>query len=383
MNTIAQDLLQLLRCAFHPAQGGFVLPAERWEAVRALAVRHNVQSLLAYAAQSMEGVPEQTAQALRRDLTLTLAQGEIQNHAAEALLAAFEAKGLDVLAVKGVRTRLRYPDPVMRSMGDLDVLCRASDTAAARAVMAELGYGKPREGRKHDLYSMPPYVEVELHRALLSPEMPWADAYSETNVWARCRLREGSRHIYEMTPADEAVFNLVHLAEHLLEGGAGIRFLADVYVYAHLETVDETAFARSVDALGLTRFYETARAIAEHWFGDGAPLTGPAAELAEQILAGGAFGTEAQSAALAVRKGRLGALARAVFPGYRSMMSMFPWLEGKAVLLPYAWALRAARAALHRRDHVGGLLSEAVRGDRAQGAALVSLYRACGLEVRE
>ena len=384
MDAVSQNLLRLLRCAFHPAQGGVVLSAGVWEAVCALAVRHHVQNLLACAARGLDGAaapPEKTAQTLRNALMLTLAQGEIQNHAAEELLAAFEAKGVDVLAVKGVRTRLRYPDPVMRSVGDLDVLCRAEDTAAARAVMAELGYGAPREGRKHDFYSMPPYVEAELHRALLSPEMPWAGYYE--NVWQRCHLRDGARHIYEMTPEDEAVFNLVHLAEHLLEGGAGIRFFADVYVYAHLEGLDRAYIARELETLGLTKLSETVSAIAERWFGDGAALSEAAAQLAELILAGGAFGTAEQSAALAARSGRLAALSRAVFPGFRSMQSMFPWLEGRPLLLPYAWALRAVRAALCRRDHVQDLISNAARGSRAQGQALAALYRACGLEVQE
>lgn len=99
--------------------------------------------------------------------------------------------------------------------------------------MRTLGYENHVEGRKHDHYSMPPYVSLEVYRDLVDGDNEFYNYYR--NIWIRCKPKSGFQYVYEMSLEDEYIFNFVHLVEHFKNGGIGLRFLVDVYVYECLD----------------------------------------------------------------------------------------------------------------------------------------------------
>jgi hypothetical protein len=180
-----------------------------------------------------------------------------------------------------------------------------------------------------------------------------------------------------MRVEDELVFNIVHLAEHFKEGGAGVRFIIDVYVYSRIK-MDREYVEQELTKLGLNEFYHHILYLANYWFADGenAELT---EKLADFIMNGGVFGDKENAAALAVEEGRVRHLVKVCFPDYDSMKSMFPWLEGKGVLLPYAWGLRGVRALRYRKGNVRTHMNSIKTGDIEKGKALRQFYTECGL----
>lgn len=286
-----------------------------------------------------------------------------------------EKNGIYNLAVKGAVTKRRYPDEVMRSMGDIDLLYKPEQHHVFKTLMLSLGYGDYKEGRKNDTYTRPPFVTVEAHRELVESGSDYSDYYK--NIWDMARPKSGMKYTFEMSVEDELVFNIAHLAEHFKEGGAGVRFIIDVYVYSLID-MDRDYVEQELKKLCLNEFYQNINALAKHWFADGesSELT---EKLAGFIMAGGVFGDSENAAALAVEEGRARHFFKVCFPDYDSMKSMYPWLEGKGALLPYAWVLRGVGAVKHRKNNVQIQMKRLKTGDTEKAKALRRFYTECGL----
>lgn len=313
-------------------------------------------------------------------LTNVLLQASIcsenQLFAVDIIQKECEKRGICTLAVKGAVTKKRYPDPILRSMSDIDILYRSQQHNAFKKAMFSLGYTDYAEGRKNDTYKMPPFISVEAHRNLLSNESCYYEYYLD--VWNRCKLKKGCEYTYEMTLEDEFIFNIVHLAEHFKHGGVGIRFIIDIYIYDNLD-FDRQYFENELRKLKLYDFYKNISALAQYWFANG-ECSELITRLSDLILSNGIFGDKENEAALYVRKGRFLFLLHTCFPKYEDMKSMFPWLNGKKYLLPYAWLLRGFNSIKYRRQNVKAQFVKMKTGDAKKGNELSAFYKECGLD---
>lgn len=302
-----------------------------------------------------------------------------QSYAVDELRSALEQNHINNLFFKGSVTKNRYNNPLLRTMGDIDVLYKSEQDKLFKSVMKSLHYSDPFEGRKNDKYVRKPFICVEAHRQLVASDSSYFDYCSR--VWERAGVLDGCMYSYIMTPEDELIFHMIHLAAHFAQGGAGIRFIIDAYVYNQLP-LDNPYLEGELEKIGLLSFYKNISVLADNWFSErgSEPTSESINSLASFILTGSTFGTRERSAALAVENGRFRYLLHACFPSYKEMVSMFPWLGGKVILLPYAWLLRAIRSLRYRRGNVQSVLAKAQKKeDSVDGAEIKRLYREWGL----
>lgn len=349
-----------------------------WESLIRLAQAHGLLQFVALFAENLpqDKRPEEKIQEFLFSILMEeTARSANQLDAVAEMQEALEQNRIYNLAVKGSVTKRRYGNDILRTMGDIDLLYKPEQHHAFKELMLLLGYGDYQEGRKNDTYFRPPFITVEAHRELVESGSDYAAYYK--NVWSMARPKDGKRYTYEMRVEDELVYNIVHLAEHFKEGGAGIRFIIDVYVYSQIE-MDQNYVECELTILRLNEFYKNLLALSNYWFGDGesSELT---EKLASFIMSGGVFGASENTAALAVEEGRAKHFFKVCFPDYDSMKSMFPWLEGKGVLLPYAWGLRGVRALRHRKGNVKAQMTWIKTGNAEKGKALREFYAECGL----
>ncbi len=349
-----------------------------WRRLLKLAKSHGLLQYIALFADNLpeEKLPDERVLSYLFDVEMQeTMRSANQLDAVAEMQEAMEQNGVYNLAVKGSVTKLRYENEILRTMGDIDLLYKPGQHHVFKTLMLSLGYGDYQEGRKNDTYTRPPFITVEAHRELVESGSAYAEYYRD--IWSMAQPKDGLRYTYEMRVEDELVFHIVHLAEHFKEGGAGVRFIIDVYVYSLIE-MDQDYVEQELTKLGLNEFYHNILALADYWFadGEGTELT---EQLADFIMDGGVFGDKANAAALAVEEGRAKHLLKVCFPDYDSMKSMFPWLEGKGVLLPYAWGLRGVRALRHRKGNVRTHMNAIKTGDAETAKALRQFYTACGL----
>jgi hypothetical protein len=379
---VEKQLLEIIKCVLNNEKCQIQIDEKDWNSIITFAKRHQVENMLFYGALLLPDqlkTNDKIIAYLKKTLMRATARNDIQLHAVEEMQEHFEECGIYNIALKGVNTKRRYPEDCMRTMGDLDILCKSSQQSKVKKAMLELGYNDYQEGRKHDHYSRLPFVSVEMHRDLVATDSDYSKYYKD--IWNRCNPKDGCVYTFEMSLVDEFVYNIIHMTEHFKEGGIGIRFIMDIYVYNHLKDLNFEYLRCELDKLGLINFYDRISLLAEKWFGKNDVLVDEITlKLEDFILKCGVYGSQKNADALAVSKsGRVSFLLKACFPNLENMQSLYPWLEKYPFLLPYSWILRGIRSLTGRKDNVKTQLRKFNEGDRDYGNQLRKFYEECGL----
>lgn len=188
-----------------------------------------------------------------------------------------------------------------------------------------------------------------------------------------------------MSKEDQYIFTMVHLAQHFKDGGVGIRFIMDIYVYTHKLELNRTYINEELKKLGLLEFAMNAEKLSMYWFSPKETVFADnekdlIEELGKFIMDNRTYGRSEHYKALALGKGgKRGYFGRVVFPELKSMETAYPWLKGRSYLLPAAWAARIIRVILFRRSNLKMGLDTIKNGDTEHGAYLRAFYKRCGL----
>lgn len=386
MKQEVQYLLEIIKYILNKSKGELRVPAKDmdWGQLIQLAKAHSILNFVYYGVDCMspEHKPDDAqCRVMEQGLISSVVRDYHQLEGAKELLDAFEEAEVYALAVKGICTKYHYPATDLRTMGDIDILYQPQQDAKVKQVMKQLGYELSMEGRKHDCYFRKPYLTVEMHRDLVETDSRYTSYYE--NIWEHVTPKENCQYVQEMSLEDEYIYTLVHLARHFQEGGIGIRFIIDVYVYNHLNDMDRQYVEAELKKLQLWEFYENLSKLAEWWFGEKIPSQEDKElldKLATYVIANGTFGTQKNVAAVSVAKhGRVRFLWKTIFPNLKNMQSMFVWLNKWPMLLPYAWVLRGVRSVKSRRSNIKSQIEKYKNGDEEYGKELQRFYETCGL----
>lgn len=352
-----------------------------WKSLAISARSSGLLPCLAYYYQSLpdEKKPSEEITAFfKKNLIKSTVVGTNQLSSVYEMQQIFEKNKIYNLVVKGAKTKTRYPDEVLRSMGDIDILYKPEQHKEFyNLMMNSLGYEDFQEGRKNDTYTKNKIIVVEAHRQLVSTESEYID-YLNT-VWERAIPCQNCKYTYEMTIEDEFIYNIIHLVEHFKQGGVGIRFIMDIWVYNNLD-MNREYLKQELENLGLFDFYVTMSQLADYWFGNG-ESTELLEKLGEFICSSGIFGNRENVSAMAIEDGsKIKTIIKVCFPSYKDMTTMFLWLKKYPFLLPIAWLIRAFRSLTKRKNNVKVQLSVIKDGDNNKGNELREFYKECGLE---
>lgn len=319
-----------------------------------------------------------------KNISAGIAADARQEKEKKILLETFEKNKIDCIPLKGCVTKEMYPMTELRTMGDLDILYKIEQTNTLRKVMKELGYEYQGEASKHDHYKKSGIV-VEMHKELL-PVDSIAYSYFE-EIWIRAKKEEGKSYIWSMTLEDHYIFSLCHLLEHFIRGGIGIRMVLDIYILSHQAGLNKEYILKQLQMMGLDKFEEKIRNLAEIWFGEDKEENKKQkenyAELAEYIIDGGTFGkaeNEKQNNTLRYRS-CFEYLIKQTFPSYKVMKSVFSWLN-TPLLLPVAWIYRFWKVLTERRKNISIQLRRTVQMEKQNSGGISQrevFFKKCGL----
>jgi hypothetical protein len=163
----------------------------------------------------------------------------------------FDEAGIEWRLLKGAATaHLIYPEPGLRTIGDLDVIVRPHDFERASSAISSLAveevfppYGPvDAQLRKARAFRLPSGVEVDVHQRIQGPLRTMTLATN--HVFQRPQtLTVGGRVV--AAPSIDVLF--LHAALHLASEGARMSTLADVIALAHRTDLDPT---QSAELLG-------------------------------------------------------------------------------------------------------------------------------------
>ena len=190
-------LLDTIKYLLHDEMGTVSIPEQEldWGWLVRFAKRHSLAHLLYYGVEQLPLAyrpSEEECRVLYQYAMQEVVRSCNQLEAMEEIFRAFEKEGLYVLAVKGVCTKQRYVKAELRSMGDIDILCRGSQQDKVRETLIGLEYKYEAEGRKHDHYHRKPYINLEMHRELVATDSEYGTYYED--VWEKAKTHEGFQY---------------------------------------------------------------------------------------------------------------------------------------------------------------------------------------------
>lgn len=282
-----------------------------------------------------------------------------------ALRGAFVEAGIPFLPIKGAVIASVYPDPQLRTMGDLDILVHAEDSEQIRNVLSPLGFQNIKWAetewdyrRNNTLFELQAelFHTGELHNRELEAFLndPWS--WAEPTASGEYRLDQSFHFLYL----------IAHIAKHLRWVGVGYRQFYDLAVLMQRsrESYDWNWIREQAERLDFLRFVEICLALNERWFGVPSPY--PTDELTDdlfenvsnKIFADGVFGfdnkenrilalTRLQDCGDQIRfSTRIKATFHYLFPPYRELATSakYSYLRGRRWLLPVAWISRILRS---------------------------------------
>lgn len=248
-----------------------------------LADRHKVLSLLydlllqdEWEEQKKESFPD-WRERLRESALKTVQQSYRLLFLTKEIVEKLEERGIPVIVLKGVGTAFWYPMPEYRKSGDVDLLFENEKAAAdAARMLAEQGYGVKEEqhANHHVACSGPEGIDVELHTMLAEPfdDKTINETMEEMReeCFRRVIRRETMGVPIPVAPDDlQAVELLLHMLQHYLRAGFGLKLLADWVVFWNGEHPEGTreSFLELTEKCGLTGFSKAVTLVCETYLG--------------------------------------------------------------------------------------------------------------------
>ncbi len=314
------------------------------KALYAFAKLHGVEAMVHHGvAQLRVEETDSVLQEWDRRADMILTQSIVQLAERDKLFSAMHDAGIPVLPVKGSWLKELYPEIDYRQMSDLDILIRPEDAKKAKSVMLQLGYFPSKEtSDHHNGYSLKPYMEVELHLSLLPDSSEHYDYYK--NIWEKA-TESDYPGVFRLSPEDEYIYYLLHLQNHVLFAGSGIRSFLDCVVYRELYPhMDMEYLMREYEALGITSFVRDVEALSDCWFRTGSIPGKELDALSQAVISAGTYGTEEQQFRNQMAKVSSVTPARywlsRLFLSKKEMEKEFPVLKKLPMLLPLMWFVR-------------------------------------------
>jgi hypothetical protein len=269
-----------------------------------------------------------------REVSLALANEKIKN-----------------IVVKGPIVKRYYPDTDLRTMGDIDLVIHKDDMPKAKKVMLQLGFEECESGSIDEWKFERNNVPVELHEDLTSEDFGTGVDYKQEMQYIFNNVKNLDEYIQELTDECHLVYLIVHIAQHLLSAGCGVRQILDIALVLKNCDIDMVEVYTTLDRLKLTDLAHTIFYLCNVWFGvkceDYVIDENLYETISEYILSGGVFGFAADREAnkqlrnSMQEKSKLKIIFKYAFPPVEEMRAYVVWFRNKpSCLLPIAWIYR-------------------------------------------
>ena len=265
---------------------------------------------------------------------------EQQHQVFEAICKAFDKAAIPYLPLKGLVIRKLYPEPWMRTAGDIDILVKKENLAKAGELLVGAGAHCVKEGSHDITYRFPTGVLLELHYRLLDDNKANGARKALNQVWNHTYAKENSSQ-YQLEDPWLYYYHLAHAAKHWQGGSCGVRPFLDLWLLNHKVEFDAKARRAVLEENNLWEFANAAEKISEVWL-SGAPCDDWTMVFEETLLACGVSGNDAVRWSIGTAgKGRkLKYFFYRVFPPHREMRLSKPILGRHPWMLPLFWVTR-------------------------------------------
>lgn len=339
--TLFMNLIKKRLCLPAPdSVCAFNLSTEEAGILMDLAQRHDVTAIIGSVLLEEDMISSEDLRLhIQEVLCQTACYYEIMNHELQWIHVILEDAQIPHVVLKGGAVRDHYPEPWMRTSGDMDILIPEDLLTRAEAALLKKGCIPDGAKRYHDIPLRTPANNLlELHFSIRE-DIPALDKTLD-RVWDYCEIIPGKQFQYRQSTEFLIFHLLAHMSYHLTHGGCGIRSFVDIFLLLQKD-YDSRILNELCRQAQLDSFLENVRQLNDIWFGDGKHT--PVTQLLEQlVISGGTFGTKStqilmeQAHSGNKRKYFLGR----IFMPYGLLKKQYPILEKWSVLFPVFQVIR-------------------------------------------
>ena len=355
-------LLQYLALSLHPSGSPIQFPPqtdEEWKRLLALADCHEILPLIEDGLEQ-DNIPEEQRRIIQLKTAKTVHKGIQLQVLNSRLTTLLEKAGIIAVTMKGSAVARFYPVPEYRKTTDLDLfIASANDVGKAVRILRDNGFAP--SGKWHANHHI---VLVSGKNEVVELHTTWAEAFKEKHLnqyLERCQ-KESAQHVhlvewqglqmYAYETAWQAFYLLIHMLQHFVGSGFGLRNLCDWVVL--WENCDEEKARRDFWEMacesGTAEFAKAITAICVRYLGlnpkkSPVPAEHPAEQdvtdaLLRDILDAGEFGYSEAERMVGMEGNSLAAYVREF---HHQMHINFPKAGRIAVFWPVLWVATLVR----------------------------------------
>ncbi len=365
---IEKYAIKLLSCVLNNKEPDLPDDSLNWAEFKLFCEKHCISNIVAYSLNKLNiDSPD--------DIKLYFDEIVYQSVAKEAIIDVeinrvcdeFENRQIKFMPLKGFVIKNFYPQPDMRSMGDVDIL--VEDNNKAVDVMISLGFNFKSSENLHDTYFKKPFINVELHSSLFDEELTKLYSYFGKG-FEKAELLADKKFTFKMTDENFYIFLIAHLAKHFKRTGTGIRSVMDIYVYLNSHSdLNFDYINNELQALNLLKFEKNIKAIAFNWFKDN--IIDDANAVESYILSSGVYGTllnlELNRFLQNENQNKFKYFIKVIFPDLAYMSARYSQLKKRKYLLPAFWIIRIFQTIFKSFGSVKYRLSSVFKSDKKSG----------------
>ncbi|MCL2088506.1 MAG: nucleotidyltransferase family protein [Oscillospiraceae bacterium] len=349
-----------------------------FDRLRSLAEEHALSAMLYVGLKEIYGdLNTDCYKKIENSFYSTLLKGTAQDKALSMICDRFSECKIRHLPLKGRAIKQLYPDPDLRTMGDIDILIDQDNRSKADGIMQSLGY-TPGERSKICYDYSKDIIHVEIHTQM--SDISVLKNKHIDNIWENAVKTQ--QYTYTLGHDAQLFFAIYHIAKHITLTGCGLRMVLDIAVMAdrYRDSLNRAEFADRLRETGLLTFACYIFGIIYDWFSVPSPieertLDNHAADMLQKIiLRHGTFGMNNSGYEIAVlRRGasknesggssfwrNIKSVWKNVFRDPESMRINFPILERHGWLLPLYWVIRVIK----KRKNAKRILKMAIKDDK-------------------
>ena len=220
-------------------------------------------TLMAFHNSDIEIINSDKCEFIRKKLSQTLSTNARVDFEHIRLCNIMKNAGIPCTILKGFASSLYYPDPLMRSMGDVDFLVDTDNFEEANKVLLQNGYHAT--GKNHDVHDVyfSNVCRCEMH---FQPSgIPEGEAGAKVRKYLSGLLEKSETVKTELgelvvpSAYHHGLIILLHMCHHLTGDGLGLRHLCDWAVF--LDKLGEEKFLEmfeeTIKDIGLWEFAKT------------------------------------------------------------------------------------------------------------------------------
>lgn len=255
-----------------------VLTGSGADKVADMADRHKVLSMIYDVLNQYEDVISPAAMSrAQRAAEKTVRQSYRLLFLTRSLVNVLENAGIPVVVLKGCGVASYYPVPEYRKSGDIDLLLQSmEDVGKAGRLLETLHYRMTEEqhANHHVVFQGPDGIDIELHAMLAEPfddEEINQKMEELLPLYIQGRGRRETMGVSIPTAPDDlqALELLLHMLQHFLRAGFGLKLLTDWVVFWNQIEDDATVkrFQELAQEFGVEGFAKAVTLVCEQYLG--------------------------------------------------------------------------------------------------------------------